>query len=247
MYLSDSDNKGKRWLGDLQRRLLLWIGVHAGVRPHVLVGSGPPRERFPYGGLDPDNELAEEFNEEECDVGPTFNFFGKEMPLNTYIELRLLRGKNPEYLANYLRGLSDVSWQPEAFLGTEPSRSESATLSEALRKLEERTLIRRLQKGTATFTTHVRLQPEGLRYCISFWRSWFDHAFTSAEEPPEGIKFVNISNWYDRKKTSDWLRLQYQQRDFLRAHLQTDLDEASDEGERQKLREMLRQLDEEFL
>lgn len=60
-----------------------------------------------------------------------------------------------------------VRWDVEDFLKRPPSRSDSAKVSEALRKLEKRGLITRDRGRGRGNTVRVRLTPSGVKAVVS--------------------------------------------------------------------------------
>lgn len=142
-------------IGQNQRRILIWLGEQQGVTSREDLKRRWPTQRVdvPSGFLEPFTQTIRQLQQSLASSIPMAEtahapYLGEEYFLDSEAEIAESEGWTP--------------WRPAAVLGRRPSRSESGTLSTALRGLEERGLVRLLKaRGKRQRVSHVMLSFEG--------------------------------------------------------------------------------------
>jgi hypothetical protein len=179
--------EGTARLGKLQKRILLWVGVRSGIHPPANdneLGAFldlwlESRSAEGKAGIEASEEvtlislgeIAAELERvktswrgHEAELAATLKEAGLEDP-DVFLERMAKRYASPLG--------KPVRWGNEEFLKRPPRRSESASISKAIRGLEKRGLVRRYAAGSKARkirrVSHLILTPKGAEFCFAFW------------------------------------------------------------------------------
>jgi hypothetical protein len=141
-----------------QRRVLLWIASCTGIRP-VIPARGNLRTAV--------------LNHYQKYIFSLADLSGVGVP-----------GEAISYASE---GRRHVPWSSQRYFRRKFTKSESVNLSATLRKLEQRGLVKRIdrrRKGAAgKVITHARLTDHGAHYVESFWAGQIDRLLDEAPPP----------------------------------------------------------------
>lgn len=163
------DNDPAIGLGKLQKDILLWLGEEAGITTRADIRRMfPKKKHYPYesaltaGGVLSSIALLQQ-NFSKMMTG---SVLGNALDLaNRAVEI----DREEPYLRDEYFTVAEVKktigtrWSPKRFLGHRPSSSESVSISESLRRLEERELIVLYRfEGKKVRVSHIALTPRGM-------------------------------------------------------------------------------------
>lgn len=172
-------------LGMTQRAILLWLGKLNGLEADVRAESSTQRlltirSGGLHGAISSQNATKHTLRHLE--------------QLQVTARRQRSRNADKEDVDAAFNGRIDVRWTAEAFLGHPPTRSESATLSEALTKLQRRGFLRIRDgtrgEGAKRRARFVRLTPTGVAVCKNFFAETVqaeDDAFLEAESARDAL------------------------------------------------------------
>jgi DNA-binding transcriptional ArsR family regulator len=158
-------------LGKLQKDILLWLGEEAGITTRSDIRRMfPKKKHYPYES----NFIPSRMLSSITSIQEGFSkMIAASVLGNPLIENLANRAVEVDREEPYLRDeyfavaevkkTSGTRWSPKRFLGRRPSNSESVSISESLRRLEERGLITLYRfEGKKVRVSHIALTPKGM-------------------------------------------------------------------------------------